>query len=40
MRDRRTHRYFHTLHEIVADGIEQDLPSLTIAFTIQRKTDS
>ncbi|MGH2860134.1 MAG: HepT-like ribonuclease domain-containing protein [Solirubrobacteraceae bacterium] len=29
MRDHLTHRYFDTLHEIVADVIERDLPSLS-----------
>jgi uncharacterized protein with HEPN domain len=28
MRDHLTHRYFDTQHEIVADVIETDLPSL------------
>ncbi len=31
MRDHLTHRYFDTLHEIVADVIERDLPSLKVA---------
>lgn len=31
MRDHLTHRYFDTLHEIVADVIERDLPTLKLA---------
>jgi uncharacterized protein with HEPN domain len=31
MRDHLTHRYFDTQHEIVADVIETDLPSLKMA---------
>lgn len=31
MRDHLTHRYFDTQHEIVADVVETDLPSLRLA---------
>jgi uncharacterized protein with HEPN domain len=31
MRDHLTHRYFDTLHEVVGDVIERDLPALELA---------
>ena len=37
MRDHLTHRYFDTLHEVVADVIERDLPTLKLAVNRLRR---
>ena len=37
MRGHLTHRYFDTLHEVVADVINRDLPSLKLAVNRLRK---
>jgi uncharacterized protein with HEPN domain len=37
MRDHLTHRYFDTLHEVVADVIQRDLPSLKLAVNRLRR---
>jgi uncharacterized protein with HEPN domain len=37
MRDHLTHRYVDTLHEVVADVIQRDLPSLKLAVNRLRR---
>jgi uncharacterized protein with HEPN domain len=37
MRDHLTHRYFDTLHDVVADVIQRDLPSLKLAVNRLRR---
>jgi uncharacterized protein with HEPN domain len=37
MRDHLTHRYFDTLHDVVADVIQRDLPPLKLAVNRLRR---